>query len=1053
MAQMPAQYYSRFDPADNYDELLFIAGRGLQSAELNEVQKQAGYRIKEIADALFKDGDIIRDARCVVDAVSGEVQCESGAIYLRGAVRGVPPATLIVPVVGTFTIGIQLTEVVVTADEDPTLRDPANGTRNYNERGAERLQVNPTWAVDGEEDFFPVYTITDGYLNAKEPPPNLDAFTQSLARYDRDSAGGHYVVAGMQLKALDDVDGAQIYTLSEGRCRVYGYPFEFSVARRIVYPAVPDLRDILNEPHLSTTAGAQRINTDRSPITNISQVAITAEKTVTLTHGVFTGAQDPLPDTSVLSIIEVKQGATTYVATTDYLLTAGKVDWSPAGGEPAPGSTYTVKYQYITNVTPTAIDETGFTVTGAVSGTLVLVDYQQKLPRVDRLCVNSEGMLIWLKGVSADYNPQLPPVPDGVLALASVYQTWTSGRVVRNDGVRVVPMPQLAAVEGRLDWLAQLIAQNRLESSIHTRESGTKIGLFVDPFLDDSQRDAGTAQTAAVVRGELLLPITATINHVPTDVTTPMSLTYAHVVELEQPLRTGTMKINPYMAFDPPSAPLTLLPAVDRWTVVETSWASPSTSRFVVGVGNEESSTSETRNALLSTTTRNIETLRQITVAFSAPNFGAGEILQSLTFDGISLPTGGAVANGSGVISGTFTIPAGIPSGSKLVEIVGMGGSRAEAVFSGQGTLERQVWQEQTTVNVTRWQSPPPPRRPVQRIDPLAQTFTLRRNRQATGIDLWFSAASTTLTRVQIRETTNGVPNQSVIAEATLLPGQINIGGTTTRAVFESPVLLLSGVEYAIVVLCNDAIGTLSVAELGKFDASAQKWITSQPYTVGVLLSSSNASTWTPHQDRDMAFRILSANFTQTTRTIDLGDVAVVNATDLLLMSFAERTDSITNVQYTLTLPDSSAITVDDGQPVQLAAPVTGDVNVTAVLTGSSEFSPVLHPGTQLVVGTVGATGTYVSRATPGGASVTVKTILEAVVPSGANLTVEYKVVGTGYWVSIPLDSTRNVDDGFIEFIYTKTSVAAVNGVQFRITLSGTTAARPRVRDLRCFVK
>lgn len=54
--------------------------------------------------------------------------------------------------------------------------------------------------------------------------------------------------------------------------------------------------------------------------------------------------------------------------------------------------------------------------------------------------------------------------------------------------------------------------------------------------------------------------------------------------------------------------------------------------------------------------------------------------------------------------------------------------------------------------------------------------------------------------------------------------------------------------EYAVVVLCDDATTALYVAELGKQDPT-RGYVTSQPYQVGVLLSSSNASTWTAHQD------------------------------------------------------------------------------------------------------------------------------------------------------------------------------------------------------------
>jgi len=1065
----PANYYNRFDATKNYDEHLFIAGRVLQSAEMNEVQHQHNSRLKGVADALFKDGDIIRDASITVDSTTGVVQCQSGAIYIRGAVRGVAPATLTAAIVGTVAVGIRLIEVVVDETIDPDLRDPAAGTRAYNEAGALRLEVTPTWSLStsGTGEFYPVYTITDGFLDAKEPPPNFDSLTQALARYDRDSAGGCYVVSGLTVKALADSGVDQVYTLGEGRARVYGYGIELPTARRIALTAVPDLKVIANEPFLSTTLLAQRVDLARTPATAITAVSITTTKTVTLTHGISTGAQDPLPDTSVLAILEVKQGAVTYAAGADYLLTAGKVDWTPAGAEPSTGSTYTVKYNYITNVTPASVDETGFTVTGAVVGTLILTSYSQKLPRIDRLCMNQAGTPIWLLGVSADYNPQPPSVPNDLLALARVYQTWTAARSVTNDGVRVVPMPQLAAIDNRLDWLAQLIAQNRLESSIHTREGGTKKGLFTDPFLDETQRDAGTVQTAAIVGGELMLPIAASVSQMSADITTPSTLAFTQVVSLEQVLRTGSMQINPYMSFAPVPAQLHITPSIDRWTEVTTDWSSPMTSRFVTGSGDLSIAVASTRTALLNTSNTPIETLRPITIAYTIGGFGAGEILTALRFDGVSVISGSPVADGAGVISGSFVIPVGIPSGNKLMEAEGAGGSYGTATFTGQGTLERQTWQQQTTVTETRWQSPPPPQPVVVfaargggeggrgggNTDPLAQTFTLSESVQISSVDLWFVAKPTTLCSVQIRTTAVGFPETTIVAESILSPAAINIGGATTRFNFQFPVYLPAGSEYAIVVLCNDAIGSVSVAELGKFDAINQRWITSQPYTVGVLLSSSNAVTWTAHQDRDMAFRINRAAYSSTSRTISLGQAAVVGATDLLLMSYAERPTSVTGVKYQLTLPDASVILVDDGQPVQLAVPVTGNVLVSAILTGSADSSPVLYPGTQLVSGVIAPSATYVSRAVPGGSSIRVETILQAVVPSGATLVIEYKGQDLGDpWITLPNTGSAAVDDGFTELINQATGINEINGVQIRLTLTGTTTARPRIRDLRVFV-
>lgn len=638
-------HYDRFDPTKEYEDHLFRAGYVLQSAELNEIQSASKYRIKSIADALFKDGDVVRDAQVIVDANTGIARCESGAVYLQGAVRGVPPATLTIPTVGVVAVGIYLMATAVTELQDPGLRDPASLTRNYQEPGAGRRKVSAYWGYSGDSqpgDFFPVYTVEDGSLRAKEAPPNLDSFNQALARYDRDSAGGSYVVSGLSVQRQDDLNsGEQVYTVSEGRARVNGYGVEQTTSRRLVYPAVPDLRLISSEPHVSTTVGAQRVNVDRGPINDISNLAITSEKTATITHGGFVGAQDPLPDTSVLQILSVTQGGTTYTAGVDYNLTGGNVDWSPAGAEPATGSTYSVTYRYIATVTPTLVDDTGFTVTGAVVGTLILVTYNQKLPRIDRLSITPDGAYVWVQGVSAAFNPQAPTVPADMLALATVFQFWNDSTVVRNDSVRVVPMQDLSAINGRIDYMLGLIAQQRLEGSANLREAIQKQGLAVDPFLDDSLRDAGVAQTAAIFGGELTLAVSIDdVFQMPADITAPSFLTYSLSTALEQLARTGSMKVNPYQAYDPIPAVVTLTPAVDRWTVVNTSWTSAISERINTGGGLLSRVTSNaTRVDLLSTASRPAETLRQIEVRFSIAGLGPNETVNVTTFDGIAVVT------------------------------------------------------------------------------------------------------------------------------------------------------------------------------------------------------------------------------------------------------------------------------------------------------------------------------------------------------------------------------------------------------------------------------
>ena len=637
---MTSPYFNRFDESKDYESHRFVPGRPLQSAELNEIQSNSASRLRGVADTILKDGNVIRDAGIIVDPDTGVTQCESGAVYMRGAVRGVAPATITVPIVGTIAVGLRLQESVVTSLEDPDLLEPATGTRGYNLDGAERLRVTPVWAWSGDGQsgqFFPVYSVTDGIQAAKEPPPQLDSVTQALARYDRDSAGGNYVVEGLQVTRLADrVDGYQVFSVGSGRAYVNGFARVLDTSRRLARNAVPVTKFIDSEPKSSTTVAAQRVNVARPPIANITQVRITAQKTVTLVHGTVTGSQDPLPDTAVVLINSVVQGGTTYAQGTDYQLTAGKVDWTLTGAEVAPGSSYDVTYQYITTVTPTAVDDSGFTVTGAVVGSLIQTSYNTKLPRIDRLCLTEEGDFAWIEGTSTDYNPVRPSVPSNMLALAQVVQFWTAASYVINDGVRVMPMADLVAMNNRLDTVIQLVSEQKLRADVGEREASAKKGVFVDPFLSDENRDQGIVQTAAVVRGELVLGIDATVLTPSADVTSPQTCARSSAIALQQVGRTGAMKINPYMSFAPLPAKVTITPSVDRWTESIEVWTSPITERFENGWGNAVSeSTSQITRSI--SATKRLEFLRQIEVGFRIEGFGPGENLQTVTFDGLAV--------------------------------------------------------------------------------------------------------------------------------------------------------------------------------------------------------------------------------------------------------------------------------------------------------------------------------------------------------------------------------------------------------------------------------
>jgi hypothetical protein len=668
MVTMPEGYYSHFNADDQYEQVLYRAGRVVQGRELNETQEAINDRVRRIADVLFKDGAVIRDAQISIGLPSGLTSLGAGVIYARGAMRGVGPYSVTIPVLGLVVLGVYLQNTVITELENPDLRDPAIDVRNTQLPGAARLKVEAVWGVAGDGtpgDFFPVYTVQDGSVLSTAPPPAVDAIGLSIASYDRDSTGGYYVVEGLQASMLPDEAGKQMYSLAAGNARVNGSQVLLQHARRIAYAATPDLKQVLAEPHYAV-GGTERIDVSRLPIASVDQVIITTQKTVDVRHGPNDGFVDALPDGSVAAIVAVNQGGTwngsafvggtTYVQGTDYILTSDSVNWAAAGvSEPAPNSLYKVVYRYNTAVSPTAVDETGFTVTGAVPATTISVSYRWCRPRIDRLCLDNQGAHVWVEGVPNDTTPRPPAIPLGLLPVASVQQTWRTSRSMTVDGTRVQSMQQISSLEDKVDNLFAVVSEQMLKTDAALSDPSTKRGIFTDNFIDDDLRDKGTAQNGAIINGALTLPATGvnvlTVNLGATQ-TLPLNTAGTYPV-ISQTLRTGCMAVNPYMAFEPIPAKATIAPATDFWTESLTVWTSPTTEKFtsqrevvdrfssvgwltrVLGVTTDV--VVNTTTELASSRTVDIQTLRQIVITFTLDGFGPGENLTTVLFDGISV--------------------------------------------------------------------------------------------------------------------------------------------------------------------------------------------------------------------------------------------------------------------------------------------------------------------------------------------------------------------------------------------------------------------------------
>ena len=398
-------------------------------------------------------------------------------------------------------------------------------------------------------------------------------------------------------------------------------------------------------------------------------------------------------------------------------------------------------------------------------------------------------------------------------------------------------------------------------------------------------------------------------------------------------------------------------------------------------------------------------------------------------------------ANELGVLEGKFTIPENVRAGIKRVEFLGRGGSHGIGTFRGQGTLINQTLQS----TITEWWG-------AARVDPLAQTFSLDADTTISGVDLWFSVKGTSRVLVQIRDTTAGVPNQTILTQGELTPDTISLNPLFTRFTWR-PVRLEAGHEYALVVMCDNALAEVRIAELGKWDSRNQRWVTSQPYQVGVLLSSSNASTWTAHQDRDLTFRLLSSLNTQTQWDLELSPVTVSGIHEAIVLAQVERPTADCDVRFELTLPDANhtVITVVENQPVLFPAAITGTITWKAIFNGTVTASPRMAPDVQFIGGARPTAANYISRALPASANCKVNVYYDVITPGASTVTADAQ--NGASWASIPLDSSTPIGDGWVSVKRQLLAFSPADDLtRVRLTLNGSSAQRPVVRNLQVII-
>jgi hypothetical protein len=919
----------------------------------------------------------------------------------------------------------------LTSEDDPTLLGLVPGTAAEGEPGAARTIQSIAWALPYDETegaFSAVYVIQDGTILDQTGPSMLEPVMQQLAIYDRPH--GHYVVEGCRVTGLGANAGGQEFSIEQGEANISGFKRTRHAAIRLSEQEIWDEGAVPGETHTYPGGASYTFKVNQPPISMINSILITKEKTVMVTRGSIANGVDGLPDSSVTQIMNIPG----YTQGVDYQRMGDAVDWGLPGNEPTVGTSYECTYRYRTIIQANSYTHDEITVSGGATGGDVIVAYTTRLPRIDRIGLREDGSAVYIKGVSARANPVPPIVPSDVLQLATVSNNWIERPVVENDAIRSVPYGEIWRYFNRIIDMDRLVQQERLKNDIDSREPVAKKGMFVDAFENDTMRDAGIEQSAAVGNGIFQLAIVPTVHRV--QMFNPVTLDFTEEVIAVQDLKTACTKINPYANFTQLPGTMDIDPAVDFWTVQQTEWLSPETINLNMGQTSNRRTplrvTTE-ENKLIDQRSEQAEFLREIPVEFNISGFGAGEILDLLTFDAISvLPAGGLTADVDGRIQGTFTIPANVTAGTKTISAEGRGGSQANAFFTGMGTINIDVMRRVTTIRTWTFVD----------ADPQAQMFAVPEPRQMIGVDFHLCQIGDQNKGLLIEQVTidNGYPTTEVMAQSTV--SMVGAVEGWKHARYRLPVTTQSDRKFAFVIKTDDNEHSVSLAKLGEFDQDQQKFVSSHPYVIGPRFSSVNAETWSAHQDEALTFRLIAAKYTSTTKTVDLGTIDLDQCSDLQIRAVVELPSPACSVVFEVERTNGTIYKLLPYQLLELTEYITETVKLRAILTGTSKLSPILFAPIELISGTIKTEATYVSRAMALGTNVRVSAYLKTFIPGGATFKMEYSIEG-GAFVSLPVAEVEQL--AFPMWSEQKFQASNLSGQNIRLKIIATGGPSSRI--------
>ena len=1108
-------YFENYDINKNYIRPLAIGGRTPQAVEFSNQSYRHLHFLKQFGDALMQDGAIIQGCDIVIK--NEQVTILAGKIYMQGLIRRLEETNLIINGVGEENICCFIEEEIVTEIEDPDLNDPDVASDNYNQPGVHEVKQTIKLGINVEEGAV-LYRLVDGEVlkYAEKDNNGLTKINDLLATRTYDNSG-NYRVSGLvmsdkEVYTNDDISIA----LTAGRCYVLGYGVYKPCDTTFLVPKSKTTRHVIGEQITVPSKAPYTFKVNNSPVESVSRFVVVVSITQNIVRGNFQGGSDDLPNTPVYSVDKVVQNKVEYILGKDFSVENDTIDWSLPGKEPIPGTTYTVTYKYSRVLRPDIDFKVEVDYEKNIS-TVTLkdivpapnlrasIDYYYYLARKDLVGIDKNGEIVLVSGTPSKIKHIAEPRvdDDNLLIIGSilVYPNQNKNEIV-NSSIEVLTMERISKVVRRVEDLEYNQAIHDLDREAMENEPPTELrGVFTDAFrnfskcdLNHTTVDTRTFSSAIdIANGELTLSAKSNITEINSDDTSSnasngsgssgsiaggsagiigevITAPFKKVKILEQKYATQSMPVNPYQVFEA-LVPVKVIPQSDNWIenstiVINNEKVRTEDHRFR---GGSETKTTTTEEKISEET---IPFMRQRSLQLESSGFYSGTDNIRCLFDDIPVnltPLSG-FASGSkkgtvqsdskGTVKAKFTIPQNVPCGTKTIKLIADGdpskrtreGSCTYTAIGKRRLTKKTVLKETVNYNY---------------IDPLAQSFQLDKDTVLIGVDLFFAAKDTSLVcTVQIRNMVNGYPGNVSYAEKVLKPQDIKVsrdGSLATHVEFESPIDCKENISYCVVVLTDSSVTSLWVAEGGKRDVATNTFLTTNPYAAGVLFSSSNAQTWTAHQEADMKFALYRADFTGKGSYV-FKNIPIEKASSVIIAIDELRPASTSATWYYSKNSSNEWITFEPYEEIEFTDTVAESIAIKVEFTASSYKSPlVLGNGINIVNYLNKTSGSYITRNVYLAEGFnTIRVVLEVALVTQTDFDVYYAIDTAGIeWFKFNKDKAviTPVDNDFVRWEwYVQNFLPAgtkeANNFRLKIDLRSDNALkRPRVRKMRSILK